>query len=49
MLGDRIYFRLGIEMLLGRALAVTVIVALASLYPAWQASRREPTEALHYV
>ena len=49
MMGDRIYFRLGMDDLLGRALAVTAIAALASLYPAWQASRREPAEALHYV
>jgi ABC-type lipoprotein release transport system permease subunit len=49
MMGDRIYFRLGVGDLLVRALAVVVIAALASLYPAWQASRREPAEALHYV
>jgi ABC-type lipoprotein release transport system permease subunit len=28
---------------------VVVIAALASLYPAWQASRAEPAEALHHV
>jgi ABC-type lipoprotein release transport system permease subunit len=49
LMGDRIYFRMGIEQLLGRALTVAVIAALASLYPAWQASRKEPAEALHYV
>jgi ABC-type lipoprotein release transport system permease subunit len=26
-----------------------VIAAIASLYPAWQASRREPAQALHHV
>jgi ABC-type lipoprotein release transport system permease subunit len=32
-----------------RALTVAIIAALASLYPAWQASKHEPAEALHYV
>jgi putative ABC transport system permease protein len=49
MMGERIYFSLTPGKVLGRALAAAVIAALASLYPAWQASRREPAEALHYV
>jgi ABC-type lipoprotein release transport system permease subunit len=49
MLGDRIYFRIGIGVFVQRALTVAIIAALASLYPAWQASRQEPAEALHYV
>ena len=49
LLGDRLYPTLRIDLLLERALTVAVIAALASLYPAWQASRREPAEALHYV
>lgn len=49
LMGDRIYFRIGIDVLVGRALTVAIIAALASLYPAWQASKREPAEALHYV
>ncbi len=49
LLGDRLYPTLRLELLLGRALTVAVIAALASLYPAWQASKREPAEALHYV
>ena len=49
LMGDRLYLRIGIAVLAGRALTVGVIAALASLYPAWQASRREPAEALHYV
>jgi putative ABC transport system permease protein len=49
LLGDRLYPTLRIDLLLGRALTVAVIAALASLYPAWQASKREPAEALHYV
>jgi putative ABC transport system permease protein len=49
LLGDRIYPKVGLDLLLQRALTVAVIAALASLYPAWQASKREPAEALHYV
>jgi ABC-type lipoprotein release transport system permease subunit len=49
MMGERIYFRIPMTRLVERALAVAVIAALASLYPAWQASKREPAEALHYV
>ncbi|MEA3408665.1 MAG: FtsX-like permease family protein [Chloroflexota bacterium] len=49
LMGDRLYFRIGIDVLLARALTVAVIAALASLYPAWQAAKREPAEALHYV
>jgi ABC-type lipoprotein release transport system permease subunit len=49
LMGDRIFFQLGIDQLLGRALTVGIIAALASLYPAWRASRKEPAEALHYV
>jgi ABC-type lipoprotein release transport system permease subunit len=35
--------------LIGRALPILIISVLASLYPAYEASRREPAEALHYV
>jgi len=49
LMGDRLYLRIGIGVLVKRALTVAIIAALASLYPAWQASRREPAEALHYV
>jgi len=49
LMGDRLYLRIGIGVLVERALTVGVIAALASLYPARQASRREPAEALHYV
>jgi len=49
LLGDRLYPELQVDLLVERALTVAVIAALASLYPAWQASRREPAEALHYV
>jgi ABC-type lipoprotein release transport system permease subunit len=49
LMGDRLYLRIGIDVLVRRALIVGVIAALASLYPAWQASKQEPAEALHYV
>jgi ABC-type lipoprotein release transport system permease subunit len=49
LMGDRLYLRIGIDVLARRALTVGITAALASLYPAWQASRREPAEALHYV
>jgi len=49
LLGDRLYPRVGMDLLLARALSVVIIAALASLFPAWRASRREPAEALHYV
>jgi len=49
LMGDRLYIRIGIGTLIRRALTVGIISALASLYPAWQASKREPADALHYV
>ena len=49
LMGDRLYVKIGFSILLRRALTVGIIAALASLYPAWQASRREPADALHYV
>ncbi len=49
LLGDRIYPQVGIDVVIQRGLTIVIIAALASLYPAWQASKREPAEALHYV
>jgi len=49
LMGDRLYVKIGLGVLLQRALTVGIISALASLYPAWQASKREPADALHYV
>lgn len=49
LMGDRIYPAISLGDLLGRGALVVVITALASLYPAWQASRREPAAALHHV
>ena len=49
LIGGRVYPRLTTELLVARTMTVGVIAALASVYPAWRASRREPAEALHYV
>ncbi|HEU5090365.1 MAG TPA: FtsX-like permease family protein, partial [Roseiflexaceae bacterium] len=49
LLGDRLYPSVTPTDLLSRGLLVIVIAALASLYPAWQAARREPAQALHHV
>ena len=49
LMGDRIYPSISITDIAGYGLAVLVIAALASLFPAWQASRKEPAEALHHI
>ncbi|NTW97300.1 MAG: ABC transporter permease [Oscillochloris sp.] len=49
LLGDKLYPAISLGDVLSRAVLVVVITALASLYPAWQASRREPAVALHHV
>jgi ABC-type lipoprotein release transport system permease subunit len=49
LINERVYPTLGMENLVGRALPILIISILASLYPAYEASRREPADALHYV
>jgi ABC-type lipoprotein release transport system permease subunit len=49
LLTGRIYSSWGLQNISWRALSVAIISVLASLYPAWEASRREPAEALHFV
>ena len=49
LVNGRVYPSWGIEKLLNHALTVAIISALAAFYPAHEASRREPAEALHYV
>ena len=49
LITGRVYPTLGVDKLLGRALTVAIIAALASFYPAREAAKREPAEALHYV
>lgn len=49
LISGKIYPTWGLENIIGRGLTVLVIASLAALYPAIEASRREPAEALHYV
>jgi len=49
LISGRIYTSLVPMKVLKHALTVAIISALAALYPAIQASQREPAEALHYV
>ena len=49
LMGDRIYPSVTPAQIVGRGIAVIVIAALASLYPAWQAARKEPATSLHHV
>lgn len=49
LMGDRLFFRIGVDVFVQRALTVAIIAALATLYPAWQAARQEPAQALHHV
>ena len=49
LISGSIYTQLVPLKVLQHAITVAVIAALAALYPAIQASHREPAEALHYV
>jgi ABC-type lipoprotein release transport system permease subunit len=49
LIEGRVYPTWGVDKLVGRALTVAVIASLAALFPAREASRREPAEALHSV
>lgn len=49
LISGRIYTDLVPMKVFQHALTVAIISALAALYPAIQASQREPAEALHYV
>lgn len=49
LISGKIYPTLGTEQLLFRGLTVLIVCFLASLYPAWTASHKEPAAALHYV
>jgi ABC-type lipoprotein release transport system permease subunit len=49
LMGDRLYPYVGFADVVSRGITVTIIVMIASLYPAWQASRQQPAEALHHV
>ena len=49
LMGSRLYPSITLADLISRGLLVIIIAAIASLYPAWQASRKEPAQALHHV
>jgi len=49
LMGDRLYPSITVGEIIMRGMVVMIIAALASLFPAWQASRKEPAESLHYV
>jgi ABC-type lipoprotein release transport system permease subunit len=49
LMGDRLYPSVTLAGVISRGVAVALIAVLASLYPAWQASHKEPAEALHHV
>jgi ABC-type lipoprotein release transport system permease subunit len=49
LISGRVYNSLALGTMLTRGLPVVIITILASLIPAREASRQEPSEALHYV
>jgi ABC-type lipoprotein release transport system permease subunit len=49
LMGERLYPTVSPGDIVSRGVLVAVVAALASLYPAWQASRQQPAEALHHV
>jgi ABC-type lipoprotein release transport system permease subunit len=49
LMGTRIFPSITLVAIVGRGITVAIIAALASLYPAWQAARKEPAEALHHI
>ena len=49
LIGNRLYPSIPIINVVFYGMAVVIIAGLASLIPAWQASRNEPAESLHHV
>jgi ABC-type lipoprotein release transport system permease subunit len=49
LIGNRLYPSIPIINVVFYGIAVVIIAALASLIPAWQASRSEPAESLHHI
>ncbi|MDM8529376.1 FtsX-like permease family protein [Anaerolineales bacterium HSG24] len=49
LMGGRLYPSVTSTGIISRGIIVAIIATLASFYPAWQASRKEPAEALHHV
>ncbi len=49
LISGKIYPSLGLEKIAGRVIVMLFVSIAAAFYPAWEASHREPAEALHYV
>jgi ABC-type lipoprotein release transport system permease subunit len=49
LISGRVYPSLGLEKIVGRVMVMLIVSIAAAFYPAWEASHREPAEALHYV
>ena len=49
LMGDRLYPAISAVTIVQFGLAAVVVAALAALFPARQAAKREPAESLHYV
>ena len=49
LMGERMYPALSIPTTIGYAVLVVIISMIASFFPAWQASGKEPAEALHHI
>ena len=49
LISGKVYSTLGLERIVQRTVTVLIIATLAALYPAREAAKKEPAEALHYV
>ena len=49
LMGTVLYPTISVPAIIAFGLAAVVVGGLASLFPAWQAARREPAESLHFV
>jgi putative ABC transport system permease protein len=49
LMGTVLYPAISATTIILYGLAAVVVAALAALFPAWQAARREPAESLHFV
>ncbi len=49
LISGKVYPSLGLEKIIGRVVVMLIVSIAAAFYPAWEASHREPAEALHYV
>jgi lipoprotein-releasing system permease protein len=49
LIGNRLYPVVSLANVIFYGVTAVIIAALASLIPAWQASRNEPAESLHHV